>query len=126
MTADAIKKATDDELRQVVTLAEQELKDRAEKRKQATIEEIRRIAGAQGLQISFRSPERKRPHKPLHAGQRFSNPDNPEQIYEVDKGRPPGWFERLRAKGRLPEASATLPANDNQKESTPICSGLRS
>jgi hypothetical protein len=49
---------------------------------------------------------------PLPAGTKYLNPENPAEFYVAGKGRPPGWFETLRAKGGLPMPEA---ANDNMK-----------
>jgi hypothetical protein len=100
MSGDAIKKATDDELRQWMTQADAELKARAEKRKQDAIAEIKRIAGTVNIHVSIGG--RGKAKSTLTAGDRYVNPDNPAERYTVGKGRPPGWFEKRRAKGALP------------------------
>lgn len=105
---ESIKKATDDELRQIIVQADGELKARAEKRKQDAIAEIKRLAGAVNIHVSIGG--RKAAKLALTAGDRYINPDNPAEVYAVGKGRPPGWFEKRRAKGMLP---APIPANDN-------------
>src|SRR4051812_17148416 len=114
MSGDAIKKATDDELRQWIAQADGELKARAEKRKQDAIAEIKRIAGSVNIHVSIGG--RSKVKSALTARDRYVNPDNPAESYTVGKGRPPGWFEKRRAKGALPapEAASDNPAaNDN-------------
>lgn len=38
---------------------------------------------------------------------RYVNPANPDQAYELGRGRPPRWFSDLEASGRLPEPEST-------------------
>lgn len=108
MTAEQMAKASDDELRQVITLAEAELQERAEKRRKEAIEEIRRIAASEHIPISIGSQERKRAAKHLQAGMRFFNADRPDQVYEVGKGRPPAWFAKGRGKPMPEDAKSHL------------------
>jgi hypothetical protein len=70
----------------------------------------------------------KRVHENLRAGMRFFNIENPDQIYEVGKGRPPGWFEKGRAKGMLPApeaANETTPSDANNNHTKEIKQGTR-
>jgi DNA-binding protein H-NS len=119
VNAEGLRKLNDDELDQMIVVAQTELKDRAEKRKQEAIEEIRRIAGSVNIQVTIGSATAKEPMKkarpPLKAGDRYTNPENPAEVYIVGKGRPPGWFEKLRTKGKLPPPMPAMPepANDN-------------
>lgn len=101
MTQEVIKKATDEDLGQLIKLAQAELKDRAEKRRADAISQIKKLALAEGLQVSF---EKKPTKAPLKAGAAYTNPANTTQRYVVGNGRPPQWFEDLRAKGQLPAA----------------------
>ena len=41
--------------------------------------------------------------KPKTKKGRYVNPANPQQAYELGRGRPPKWFSELEASGRLPE-----------------------
>jgi DNA-binding protein H-NS len=38
---------------------------------------------------------------------RYVNPANPDQAYELGRGRPPKWFSELEASGQLPEPEST-------------------
>jgi hypothetical protein len=40
---------------------------------------------------------------------RYVNPANPEQAYELGRGRPPRWFSELEASGQLPDPENTTP-----------------
>ena len=104
MTPEAIKKLTDQELEGDIALAQAELKARADKRKQDTIEEIRRLAASVQLRVNISGPGTRsaRNGKPmLKGGERYQHPTDPTKTYTVGKGRPPEWFEKERAKGTL-------------------------
>lgn len=45
--------------------------------------------------------------KPKTRKGRYVNPANPNQAYELGRGRPPKWFSELEANGRLPEPQRT-------------------
>jgi hypothetical protein len=103
MTLEAVKQLKDEELAQVIECAQTELKDRAEKRRQDAMEQIRRIAASVRIQVNFAGSQRKasRNGKPaLKAGERYPHPTDPTKFYVVGKGRPPEWFLTLREKAR--------------------------
>lgn len=106
MNIDTLKSMSDGELGQVIAVAQGELKERAEKRREDAIEEIRRIAASVQIEVSIngagRKPARVKPA--LRAGERYQHPSDPAKVYIVGKGRPPEWFDTLRAKGALPRA----------------------
>jgi hypothetical protein len=120
MTQEALKTLTDDDLRAVIAHANNLLKERDRERKESALEQAKAILAQAGLSLKgLAKTKPKRVHENLRAGMRFFNIENPDQIYEVGKGRPPGWFEKGRAKGMLPlpegaNDNTPTPANDNR------------
>jgi len=109
MTPETLKRLPDEELGQLIEMAQSELKERTEKRRQDAMDEIRRIAAAAQIQVRFSGPRKSaRNHKAaLKAGERYQHPSDPTKVYVVGKGRPPEWFETLRAHGALRAAVMT-------------------
>lgn len=109
MTLETLKTLTDDGLRGVIDQAGNLLKQRDKERKEAALEQARAILTQAGLSLKeVGKTKPKRPdNKTLRAGMRFFNAENPDQIYEVGKGRPPGWFAKGKGK--------PVPENDNER-----------
>ena len=53
MTQDAVRALNDDELTQVISWAQAEIKARAERRKQETIAKIKELANAVGVSVTI-------------------------------------------------------------------------
>jgi hypothetical protein len=116
---ETLKALPDEELRAITEQIDMLLKERDRERKEQALEKARAILSQAGLNLH--DVAKARAVKPaLKAGARYVNPDEVTQSYIVGNGRPPGWFERLRAKGRLPVPVQLQPANDNQKDAGPI------
>jgi DNA-binding protein H-NS len=54
--------------------------------------------------VKGKKPPASRPKTPRG---RYVNPANPEQAYELGRGRPPKWFSELEASGQLPDPEST-------------------
>ena len=107
MNQDTLNKLGDQELTQVIDLAQGLLQARAEKRKSDAMEQIRQIAANVQINVSFDAGRKPKSSKPmLRAGDRYVNPTDVTQSYVVGKGKPPHWFVALRDKGRLPVPAA--------------------
>jgi hypothetical protein len=113
---DTLNKLTDPELAHMITTAQGILQARAEKRKSDAMEQIRQIAAAAQIAVTFDAGRKPKGAKAvLRAGDRFVNPADASQSYIVGKGKPPHWFASLRDKNRLPSpASALEPALKEQ------------
>jgi hypothetical protein len=113
MTLETLKLLTDDDLRGVIDRAGNLLKQRDRERKESALEQAKAILVQAGLSLKELSRIKAKGASGkavLPAGTKFVNPENPAEFYIAGKGRPPGWFEKLREKGSLP---APEPANDN-------------
>jgi DNA-binding protein H-NS len=110
---ETLKTLTDDDLRGIIDQAGNLLKQRDRERKENALGQARAILAQAGLSLKELSKVKAKNGKgkaPLPAGTKYLNPDNPVEFYIAGKGRPPGWFDKLRAEGNLPE-----PANDTIK-----------
>jgi hypothetical protein len=67
MTQETVRALSDNELTQVITWAQAELKARAEKRKAETIAKIRELAGSVGVRVAI-GGAKGRPTKPKGTG----------------------------------------------------------
>ena len=106
MNIDTLHDLNDQDLAQLISTAQGLLKTRVEKRRNDAMEQIRRIAATAKILVKFdggRKPRRGKPR--LHAGDRYTNPDDASQFYVVGNSKPPQWFCVLRDKGRLPAPS---------------------
>jgi hypothetical protein len=103
MNPDTLNKLNDQELTQVIALAQGLLQTRSEKRKSDAMEQIRQIAATAQITVSFDAARKAKGSKaPMRAGDRYVNPADATQSYVVGKGKPPNWFAALRDKSRLP------------------------
>ena len=103
MNPDTLNKLTDPELAQVIATAQDLLHARSEKRKSDAMEQIRQLAAAVQINVSFDAGRKQRASRPmLKAGDRYTNPADASQSYVVGKGKPPAWFSALREKNKLP------------------------
>src|SRR5437660_7708550 len=103
MKSEALPQLTDEQLKELMSKAQALLKERAEQRRQEAMEQIRQIAASAKLRVTFTERGRARHARtPMRAGERYQNPADPSQVYEITKGPPPPWFVTLRDMGRLP------------------------
>jgi H-NS histone family len=107
MTQEQLQAMPDEEIRLWITRCEQELASRAEQRRRTAIEQIRQIAGSVKIQVSIAGAGRLKFARPtLRQGVSYKNPADPSHVYVVGKGKPPGWFVKLRDSGKLAEVPA--------------------
>lgn len=87
-----LKKQSDEQLRELIAVAQTELQERADKRRAEAIEEINRRAREVGLTIDIKGQKHKN-GKTLKAGEKFQHPDDPTKVWTAGQGRPPKWFD---------------------------------
>lgn len=110
MTAEALKKLTDEDLTSWIVAAQGELGSRRETRKRDAMEKIRELAATAEIKVSFGGHARRgvRIKQAAKSTERYQNPENPAEFYVPGHGRSPKWFERLRSQGRLSDALAKI------------------
>jgi hypothetical protein len=87
-----LKKQTDDQLREIIAFAQTELQERADRKREAAIEEITKLAREVNITIDIKGAKHKN-GKTLKAGEKYQHPDDPAKVWVAGHGRPPKWFD---------------------------------
>lgn len=87
-----LTKHSDSALAEMLTAAQRELQERADRRREEAIAEINRRAKEVGLTIDIKGMKHKN-GKTLKAGEKFQHPDDPTKVWVAGQGRPPKWFD---------------------------------
>jgi DNA-binding protein H-NS len=96
-----INGATIGELEQIAALAQAELEKRRRKRRDEAIAEIRRIAGAEHIPVSFTAkvrPPKGEKMRVYRSGCRYQHPADKAMVW-TGKGQKPNWLRELEAQG---------------------------
>ena len=95
-----LSKLSDDDLKALEASIQAERKSRADRRRQAAIDEIRKLAAEAEIVVSFGNGRTRRTRHPLRTGTTIQHPDDPSKSYTVGKGRPPAWVLRATRESR--------------------------
>lgn len=114
---ETLETADEGTLREMIERANALLAERQRQRRQDAMEKAAFDLEAAGISADEfseylrRRVQGKKPPagRPKTLKGRYVNPANPEQAYELGRGRPPRWFSELEASGQLPEPESTNP-----------------
>ena len=107
---DKLETADEDTLLEMIERANALLAQRQQSRRRDAMEraasdlEIAGISADDFVEFMRRRGKGKKTEagRPKTAKGRYVNPANPDQAYELGRGRPPKWFTELEASGQLP------------------------
>lgn len=111
---ETLERADEGTLMEMIERANALLAQRQQSRRQETME--RAAADLEAASISAdefseflrrRSKKKASVVRPKTPKGRYVNPANPDQSYELGRGRPPRWFTELETAGQLPEPQST-------------------